>query len=673
MGAALMVGKRVTDDALNQVAVYLVFFGTVPLITAWAIHRNRSDDDGLWAERVGRVLPPAILLCGLWGINRALYHADYEAIDAAGFGFSRPRFLAGLACTAGLLWLFRKLQAWARDRPMPSPGMRTFFRGTWVGLFILSLFNVDIGHDSLSYDPYTGPASAVALGAIPMVDVFSQYGLNFLVLTAGLKLLPWSMYSLSLVVTVLNLVYYLLVILICLRLGRDKTLSAAAAAFLTLFLISAALYNSAYTPSAGAMRYLPSLLLLWTFCHLRAGAAFSKWSMLALSLSSLWSMEALVFSAVTYGTYIGTISLGPRPIDGRLVMKRFLGAAGLLLLPYLVLSLVYHLVWGIAPRFDIYLQLVATQTTSSDWIVHVDPAIRTWVIFGFCYAMALAWAWFKSWQPAAGSDWPHNHHAIMAGTAALGIMQLSYYAGRGVTPVLVFIAFPLLIIFVVFIDSLFAPASAGGRRGSGGRIIAGLVTVALISCGGVIGDRFFRQPFVLRSNGVLLRHWLSWPPGGALPGPGLIPSLAEKLRQPVGFVVPGSGEVTNQNPSAWQLIPNSPTTDQDIAAYTLIRKWARDQREVFVFSPDSAYVLFALKKTNALGLTHPMVDDRSVLLREKALRAAERITAGTVVMVGYLAAGSIETAVWAHLQEHWLMEEVDESAGLKVYRLQSRK
>ena len=67
-----------------------------------------------------------------------------------------------------------------------------------------------------------------------------------------------------------------------------------------------------------------------------------------------------------------------------------------------------------------------------------------------------------------------------------------------------------------------------------------------------------------------------------------------------------------------------------------------------------------------------MVDDRSSLLREKAMRVAEGMTAGTIVMVGYLAPQSIETDVYAYLKQHWLLEQIDEGAGLTVFRLRSR-
>ena len=683
IGGALIAAKYVSGDRLNQIAVYLAFFASVPLVTALAINRSRisylhsgavSDNHG-WAERLGRYLPPVVLLYGLYGINRALYHADFEMIDSAGFDFSRRRFLFGLLVTAlllalGLAWRHR---AQTRPHAATSAKIASFVRFAFLGVFTISLFNIDIGHDSLSYDPYVGPASAVALGAVPLVDVFSQYGLNYLLLTAGLKLMPWSMYSLSLIITALNLGYYFLVAVICLRVSRDKSLVVVVSAFFILFLISAALYNSAYTPSAGAMRYLPSLVLLWTFCYLKDESAFSWWSSLALSLSSLWSLEALIFSAVTYSAYILAISLRARPINFGLALKRFLSVGMLLLLPYVLLTVAYKVALGVLPRYDIYLQLVGTQATSSNWIVRADPAIRTWVIFGFSYALALAYALFKSWKPEAVSRRPHNYYAVMAGTAALGIMQLSYYAERAVTPVLVFIAFPLLIIFVLFIDG-FAQRLTGSEQQLGFHhwLVAGLIVSTVIACGGVIGDRFFRAPFVLRSNGILLRSWLSWPPGGPGHGAGLVHSIREKLNQPVGFVLGNESGVTDKNPASWQLIPNSPTTDPDIAAYGLIRKWLNEKDEVFLFSPDSACVLFALKKRNALGLTHPMVDDRSSLLREKAMRVAEGMTAGTIVMVGYLAPQSIETEVYTYLKQHWLLEQIDEGANLTVFRLKSR-
>ena len=379
LGSLLLLLKAVTRDGFNQMAVYLVFFACVPIVAAFGTYYGARDANRIDAhflrrrqvERLGLLLPPAVLFFGLWGIDQTLYHAAYEhIIDPAGFGSSGRRFFLG-SLTAGLLaigfMMMRALRLPFGISGMPEESIR--FAYVLLAIFLLSLFKTDLGHDSLSYDPYSGPASAVALGAIPMVDVFSQYGLNYLLLTAGLKLLPWSMYSMSLVVTILDLLYYFVVVLICIKLSKDKILALALSVFLIFFLASAALYNPSYTPSAGAMRYLPSMLLLLALCHVRHRAFFSRAVVFALCLSSLWSLEAAIFSCVTCSVYVLGVSIGERPFSLRPLVLRLLLLGGLVLAPHAILAIGYVVFLGTAPRYDIYFQLVLTQTKSSSWIV----------------------------------------------------------------------------------------------------------------------------------------------------------------------------------------------------------------------------------------------------------------------------------------------------------------
>src|SRR2546427_6478504 len=74
---------------------------------------------------------------------------------------------------------------------------------------LLLLFDIHITLDTLSYNPYIGPAVAVLHGAVPLRDVFSQYGLNYLVFSALLALVDGAMFVATFVVAVLNIVYYL--------------------------------------------------------------------------------------------------------------------------------------------------------------------------------------------------------------------------------------------------------------------------------------------------------------------------------------------------------------------------------------------------------------------------------------------------------------------------------
>lgn len=668
-------------NAVNPLLVYLIFFSAVPMLAVMTVfsgmHWAPKPGDGNWVAKwlpvVSGFLPLAVLLYGLWGIDRTLYHATYEiVIDPSGFDSSPRRFFWGCLAAALLTGYWVAFRSSLRLR-IPSlfpddvpPNLMYVF----LAVIILGLFKPDIGHDSLSYDPYTGPASAVVLGSLPFVDVFSQYGLNFLLLAAGLKLLPWSMYSASLIITLLDLLYYGIVALICLRLCRNKWTATVLSAFLILFLASAALYNPSYTPSAGAMRYLPSMLLLCAIACSGRNQIYNKFTIFALVISSLWSLEALIFSSIVFIVFLLASSLASQPFLLNRLLRDALRLVLVMLLPHILLSAGYLAVFNVLPRYDIYLQLVSTQTTNSVWTSPADPAIRTWVIFGFAYALALSWGMFRAWT-AENSELRYRR-AVTACVAALGIVQLSYYAGRAVTPVLIFLAYPLLILFVLFVDDLIHEFNGGKAViGLHQRIYAALVILMIIACGGVIGDRFFREPYVLRSNATLLRDCLTWHEGRKHCWTGLTRRIRDKLRQPVGFILPRDGGVTDKNQAAWQLIPTGMTLE-NMSAYLIAKKWLAGQDRIFLFIPDSATVLFALKKRNALGLTHPMVDDRSAMLRARAMEAAKNAPEGTIILVGDMVQQAIEREIYAYLQQHWILERIDGGHSVVAYRLKAK-
>lgn len=670
-----------TGNGLNPLMAYLVFFSAVPILAVAAIwcgilvarEAGRAVSVHRWLMQIGLYLPVVVLLYGLWGVDRALYHISYESIiDSAGFDSSPRRFFLGCLAASLLIGYMAAFRTSLRSQfPALFPDdVPPHLKYVFLAIFILSLFRIDLGHDSLSYDPYTGPASAVVLGSIPMIDTFSQYGLNYLLLAAGLKVLPWSMYSASLVITLLDLVYYFVVGLICVRLCRSKEVAAVISALLILFLVSAALYNSAYTPSAGAMRYLPSMLVLLAVAHAANGRTYSKYTIAALAISSLWSLEALIFSGIIFSVFLMASNLGSRPFVFGHLVRDLLRLTIVVLVPHALLALGYLLVFGVWPRYDIYLQLVSTQTTNSVWTAPADPAIRTWVIFGFAYALALSYGLFRSWTGASSEE--RYRYAAMACVAALGIVQLSYYAGRAVTPVLVFLAFPLLILFVLFVDNQIHEFAEHGQTTPRHQwLYAGLAAAMLVACGGVIGDRFFREPYVLRSNATLLRDCLTWHEGRQHCWTGLTRRIRDKLRQPVGFVLPKDAGVTDKNQAAWQLIPTGMTLE-NMSAYLIAKKWLAGEDRIFLFIPDSATVLFALKKRNALGLTHPMVDDRSAILRGRAMDAAKNATEGTIILVGDMVQQAIEREIYAYLQQRWALERIDGGHSVVAYRLKEK-
>jgi hypothetical protein len=415
------------------------------------------------------------------------------------------------------------------------------------------------------------------------------------------------------------------------------------------------------------MRYLPAMWLLWTLCRLKPPAAFSVASVCAMAISSFWSFESALYSIGIYAAYLVIVAMESRPISLGICLRRLVAVTMLAASLYLLVAVSYRIFLGVYPRYDVYLQLFSSEAGSKrEWIAAANPAIRTWVILGFSYALAFAIGMAGVGGTEAGR--PPRRHAAIGAIAAFGMLQLSYYAGRATDAVLTFLAFPLIMLFVLTVDGVIREISQRKRpAGWVNWFYAGLFCCVLAAAGGMVGDRFFRGSYVMRSNGVILRDLFS---GGRDLGAAMA-KIRGKLRQPAGFLSADGQGPANDDFGNWQVIPSAPTTE-DIAAYLMVKKWLGSEREIFLFTPDSATVLFALKMRNALGLTHPMVDDRSAILRARALRVAKRITAGTIIIVGYMPPDSIEAEVYAYLQTKWRLQEIDHAGGtLAVLRVEA--
>ena len=198
----------------EEQSIYILFFLSAPLCAAIAVWwkplssapADRWPFGNAQTAMLSTALPSLILAWGLKGIDIALYHNEYETP-----AFSPGRFAAGVlvtsvACLAAI-FMHKRASPGRSEKSLPGC-FRARILGYGLGfLLLLSLFDIHITLDTLSYDPYVGPAAAVLHGAIPFVDVFSQYGLNFLLFAAVLKVLPWSMFSTTLVVALLNVAY----------------------------------------------------------------------------------------------------------------------------------------------------------------------------------------------------------------------------------------------------------------------------------------------------------------------------------------------------------------------------------------------------------------------------------------------------------------------------------
>lgn len=236
---------------------YILFFVSIPFCAAIGIRWKAlsPQPNGKWplgktaTNVLGIALPVLILAWGFKGIDIAIYHTEYEPLS-----ISFARFFAGAAVTlfacVAVMTTGRRI---ARSNDAAITPRMSRMRAWAIGvgtLVLVTLFDINITLDTISYEPYLGPAAAMTLDrAIPLVDVFSQYGLNFVLFAIVLKILPWSMYSLTFLVALLNAAFYAVVCTIAYRIAANRLLSFLVAVFVVAFLQAASLYNPTYTPS----------------------------------------------------------------------------------------------------------------------------------------------------------------------------------------------------------------------------------------------------------------------------------------------------------------------------------------------------------------------------------------------------------------------------------------
>jgi hypothetical protein len=656
--AALYLVTANREQEQAEFLIYALFFSVGPVVSAFVLHRLhklllRTDRIRLirWGIGLAAVIVPVTLFAwGLIGIDIATYHRQPHELSRR---FTFGLILGAIAVVAlgGVLALeyFRG--------PAPRWLRRTSRLIACIAgpLVLLSLFDINLSADPLAYAPYVGPALLHLEGGRPLIDVFGQYGPNFMVFSVLLTFGPHSLSAMAAFVSAMNVLYYLVFTAIVVRLCQRKALAWAGAVFCTLFLQSAYFYNLTATPSVLGMRFLPPLVLVLALVYLREDRLFSIPSVLSFMLCSFWALEALLFATAIYGAYL-VFRLALRG-DGYRSYGRCSGVLlGVLLVPHAVFTGFSLCAWGMVPRYDVYLEMVrAYGTDRSQWLLPVDPDIRTWALFG-TYALALV---YVLWQVVRRQRSDQARVAGVGALAVFGIVTFSYYVGRSTTPVLAFQAFPLLGLAVIGLDG----ALSGIRRESGGGIVGVpvfiILGIAVPLMTGVIGDRFLRplDP-VWGGNSTVLRFCL----GKETRSRGVWRELRRRVRnsEPFPADAPYQGEFYLQAEKAYQLM----------------KKWEPSASRQLVFIPEAFLVGFHSRRPNGLGIAHAMVDDLSPTLRARIVARAANVRAGEYVYVAgkpsWISRIHVEDELLDSLKKTWRFTLVEHTPEVDVYRLDSR-
>jgi hypothetical protein len=156
------------------------------------------------------------------------------------------------------------------------------------------------------YNAYIGPAISVLHGKVPLLDIFCQYGLSYLIFTIGFLFLPNNYGTAALIVSMLNIAYlilFLAILRIVIRNPYHFLIVGITTVFGVYFSIDLSIPN--LFPSSLAFRYFPSTLFLVYL--LKTKGTYDRTSDLKtagfLLFNAMWSLESILFSIFIYAFY----------------------------------------------------------------------------------------------------------------------------------------------------------------------------------------------------------------------------------------------------------------------------------------------------------------------------------------------------------------------------------
>jgi hypothetical protein len=285
-----------------------------------------------------------------------------------------PAILLGVFALVGayVLW-WRKVQA-------------TETHSGWTLLVCFSpvlLFSIQNSFDTGHYDALIAPAIAVLHGKVPLVDVFCQYGLGYLLLTLAFWVLPNTYAVCAVIVSLMNIwvsVLYLLMLRLLIKNPYAFSIMGVASVFGTYFCNE---ISTNLVPSALSFRYLPALLFLYFLLmgkSLEENRLNRQSNIGFLLLNAFWSAECLIFYFLIAGCYRWLMTYSIKEVfisTGKLLFKLMCGL--------LVFFGIYLLLFKKIPNYLIYFEYPLSYLTGRNdralFYEQIDPFSERYLFF----------------------------------------------------------------------------------------------------------------------------------------------------------------------------------------------------------------------------------------------------------------------------------------------------
>ena len=306
-----------------------------------------------------------------------------------GFVVNVPHF-GGIPAVLAIVYLLLSLYCLWNSKDMAVNTMPKMPR--WTTLICYSpilLFSIQGSYDLDHYDAFIGPAIAVMHGQIPLYDVFQQYGLSYLIFAGAFTYLPNTYAVAASIVSVINIIFYILYLFILRELIRSPKQFALIGITSIFGIYFCSLSSPNILPSGIGLRYLPALFYLFYLikgykCRFELGPAVEprddKWDLFFLYLNAFYSLECLCFYTAisSFNHWLQNHSLKSffRHM-ARLIIQLAIGFA--------VFYFIFLIIFKHFPRFDIYFQFPFNYVTGNNanefFAEYINPFTRRYLFF----------------------------------------------------------------------------------------------------------------------------------------------------------------------------------------------------------------------------------------------------------------------------------------------------
>jgi hypothetical protein len=560
--------------------------------------------------------------------------------------------LIGLVLAA--LFIFLLLRAPER-REAPVGRMATLGKYLYFVLVSFLLLNIARG-DAFHCGAYAGPANAVFQGKVPVLEVNAQYGLNYLIFsTAFLPADAAKLETIWLVVGLLNSVMIFFFGLLLDKIIKNQralyllfTTAALAYFASNTFQINGGIFfpiNTVLTPSTGAMRFFPSLLLALAIMEIKPGKYLSMAALLAFGLNFVWSAETSIWAAAMVGAWIAARCFYD---SGASLRAALWGGVAYLAASQATLGglfLVYGIPWSIHNIFAGYVIFLTYMTGETAWHKFMDSTDLVWVGAGLLYFLATCLVMYVILF-ARKNRHPQKDQIItlLLPVTLLGLAQSTYYVGNPLKGCLAAGLMPALAIILFF---------AAQRRLEGGGLPKEIHVFSTIILYFFILFSFFHASFLLTQNTATVAYRL------ATSGPRGTMAAAQNLYHA------SLDDVIDKTPPPY-FYP--PARLRELVSLLNARE---PSRYANVFSPEATMALMWSHKANALPIGNRDNDELSDKIESNILAAADTLPKGTRLFVAkdLSSLGPLDHSLLYRLSDKYSLQKVQKGEFIDIYQL----